>query len=506
MSRVKIIAKALPFFFLILISEMGFARQALKFSGQGYFSVQDSLPSDFPKITVSVNNNPSEGYIYLSNFILEAGVKNTPYLIILTKEGTPFFYRKMSSALNLDFKPQPNGIYTYFDYQKGKFYGMNSNFEITDSFYCGNGSPTDEHELRILPNGNYLLLGNDIRFIDMRRIVQRGNPNAKVIGFIIQEVDPSGNVVFHWSTFDHFNITDATEDIDLTKQVVDYAHCNALEIADDGNILLSVRYFDEITKIDRQTGDIIWRMGGSKCKNNEFTFLNDTDSTGFTGFSHQHAVRLLPNGHLTLFDNGNLKKVKKSRAVEYEIDETNKTVKKVWSFTHPDSVYTSAMGYVQRLSNGNTLIGWGQNHNGKTVTEVTPDGQIVFDLSLPDKVYSYRVYKAGLITSVASSEKIPEPVFKLFQNYPNPFGADPSGNPTTTISYVVPSVETRHALSLQLIVCDVLGRKVATLVNKAQAPGNYSVQFNAQDLPSGIYFYTLKAGNFVKTRKMILLK
>ncbi len=90
--------------------------------------------------------------------------------------------------------------------------------------------------------------------------------------------------------------------------------------------------------------------------------------------------------------------------------------------------------------------------------------------------------------------------FELFQNYPNPF------NPTTTINYAVPAVETRHALSLQLIVYDILGRKVATLVNKKQAPGNYSVQFDASKLSSGIYFYRLSAGDFIATKKMILMK
>ncbi len=90
--------------------------------------------------------------------------------------------------------------------------------------------------------------------------------------------------------------------------------------------------------------------------------------------------------------------------------------------------------------------------------------------------------------------------FALSQNYPNPF------NPTTTINYAVPAVETRHALSLQLIVYDILGRKVATLVNKKQAPGNYSVQFDGSKLSSGIYFYRLSAGEFIATKKMILMK
>ncbi len=91
--------------------------------------------------------------------------------------------------------------------------------------------------------------------------------------------------------------------------------------------------------------------------------------------------------------------------------------------------------------------------------------------------------------------------FALYQNYPNPF------NPVTTIKYSIPanaSVETHDRVSLRIY--NVLGEEIATLVNKRQAPGIYTVQFDASGLPSGIYFYTLKAGNFVRTKKMLLIK
>lgn len=100
--------------------------------------------------------------------------------------------------------------------------------------------------------------------------------------------------------------------------------------------------------------------------------------------------------------------------------------------------------------------------------------------------------------------------FKLLQNYPNPFGeVTPSGNSETTIKYSVSNVgipHMRNKLSLHLVVYDILGRKVATLVNKTQAPGNYSVQFNAKNLPSGVYFYSLRAGKYFETKKMILVR
>ena len=114
--------------------------------------------------------------------------------------------------------------------------------------------------------------------------------------------------------------------------------------------------------------------------------------------------------------------------------------------------------------------------------------------------YVYSI-KSGT-TAVEDIESVSE--FALNQNYPNPF------NPTTTITYSLPvknGVETsRQGVTVSLQIFNSLGQKVATLVNKEQAPGNYSVQFNADNLPSGIYFYTLRAGNFVSTKKMILIK
>jgi parallel beta-helix repeat protein len=83
----------------------------------------------------------------------------------------------------------------------------------------------------------------------------------------------------------------------------------------------------------------------------------------------------------------------------------------------------------------------------------------------------------------------------LYQNYPNPF------NPSTTIRYAVPKT-----VNVELKVFDILGREVKTLVNETKNPGYYEVQFNASNFASGVYFYRLKAGDYIKTGKMLLLK
>jgi len=85
--------------------------------------------------------------------------------------------------------------------------------------------------------------------------------------------------------------------------------------------------------------------------------------------------------------------------------------------------------------------------------------------------------------------------FKLFQNYPNPF------NPETKIRF-----ELESSKFVKFQVFDALGREVATLINEEKFPGEYEVKFNASHLPSGTYFYVLRAGNFSETKKMILMK
>lgn len=88
--------------------------------------------------------------------------------------------------------------------------------------------------------------------------------------------------------------------------------------------------------------------------------------------------------------------------------------------------------------------------------------------------------------------------FKLYQNYPNPF------NPTTTIKYDIPHLSANDNVSLKIY--DILGRHIQTLVNQPQKSGSYSIEWNASEFPSGIYFYELSYGNYRDLKKMILVK
>jgi hypothetical protein len=161
---------------------------------------------------------------------------------------------------------------------------------------------------------------------------------------------------------------------------------------------------------------------------------------------------------------------------------------------------------------------WSGFGRGSTLGDINGDGYDEFfiiaryypSVGNPlGKLYVYSI-KKFLVDVNDENEQYPKK-FSLSQNYPNPF------NPTTTISYSIPEVNASPAtaggatlqsvdLLVQLKVYNILGREVATLVNQRQAPGNYSVQFNANNLPSGIYFYRLQVGVFSQTRKMVLMK
>ena len=142
--------------------------------------------------------------------------------------------------------------------------------------------------------------------------------------------------------------------------------------------------------------------------------------------------------------------------------------------------------------------------NGKgTTTEVQKYS--FTDQDVKPGIYKYRLKQIDYdgdfkFSEIVEAEVNPPVEFSLDQNYPNPF------NPSTKIKFTIPSVETRDRVSVQMKVYDVLGNEVTTLVNEAKPAGEYEIEWDASGLPSGIYFYQLKAGKFIQTKKMILIK
>lgn len=154
-------------------------------------------------------------------------------------------------------------------------------------------------------------------------------------------------------------------------------------------------------------------------------------------------------------------------------------------------------------------------NGGDTWTEMlTPDSTIVYDLCFPQPGYGIAVGSNGVILKYdlpvtgVEKEESNAGSFRLYQNYPNPF------NPVTRIRYTIPTPlnpsfgkgENIGGIFVSLKVYDVLGKEVATLINKELAAGEYVAEFDGSGLTSGIYYYRLQAGKFAKTEKMIYLK
>jgi len=341
------------------------------------------LKSDYPDYNVIMNGTP-----YPSKLFIHSMSNFDPHLGILNPD-LSVYWEVYSGNQGFDFR-ENNGKLSYYDKTHRFWIVANSNMSEIDTLQCLNGT-TDYHDVRLLENGGYILNCYDSTYIEL----ELPTPQLLKDVLVIQEFDSNGNLILNWNALDHLSIYDYP-DFNLSMPIITFMHGNSIEIDDDENLLLSNRTSNEIFKINRITGDIIWIMGGPL---NEFTFIDDS----LNGFNKQHDVRRIENGNITLFDNGTQHSPMVSRAVEYEIDEINKTATLIWEYAHPDSIVAMSMGSVQRLPNQNTLINWGFFfetiilETGAIIMEVDYDKNIVFELAYPidhSEQERYTTYRA----------------------------------------------------------------------------------------------------------------
>ncbi len=342
----------------------------------------------FGQATYNITVNTSNAWS--GNLFFQKGGQPIKPVKIIDSTGNEIFSQNMSMK-GWDFKVNYNNKLSYFDRSSKGWFIMDSLQNEVDSVYFQNGYIADNHDFLALANGNYVLIAYDEQPYAMDTVVSGGDPNAIVEGLIIQELDSNHNVIFEWKSWDHFHVTDNIYLSPWTGSNLNFIHANAIDIDFDGHFIISSRNLDEITKIHRTSGEIIWRWGGSQ---NEFTFVNDYP------FTHQHTIKSLGGNRYLLYDNGNhsgqyyASGNNVSRAVEYELDTNLMEATKVWEFIHPDSLYTPSTGGVQRLPNGNTLINFGNLqwlNTGSIVTEVDNNNQIVFQLEYN---YGGNLYRA----------------------------------------------------------------------------------------------------------------
>ncbi len=366
--------------------------------------------------TITTNNNAWDGDIFYYNFWSSSPLCWARTII---NNAGDSLYSDFDNSQGLDFKINHNGYITYHDANTHEWLMADSSYNVVKTFEMGDGYFSDEHEFQVFPDGYSFMMALDTVFYE-DLTPYGGHDSVNVIGNVVQELDASGNVIFEWNSFDHYDYGDVMFwDLSTITSLGkgsfwDWYHANSIELDADSTILLSSRHYGEVAKISLNTGDFIWRWGG---KNNQFHFLND-DSDLFIHpmsgdtfyFSGQHDVRRIANGHITMFNNDNglgtiQDETIRSDAKEYVLDEVNKTATLVWQYYHPFvntfQLQSLAMGSVQRLPNGGTLIDWGllgvaQHYDiMPKLTEVDSLDNIVWEFTWPyDGVNQYATYRA----------------------------------------------------------------------------------------------------------------
>ncbi len=437
------------------------------------------LADTLPPMVVTTDNDPTPGTIFITNFTTTNPAPNNTYLFNLDEHGNILKKQNIGHTAGLDFKVQPSGMLTYFNSSSWRFYGLDSAWNLIDSFTSANGYPVDEHELRVFPDGGYALLAVSGTSLDSSQWVPGMRLGVTIGGDVIQIFDAHHNEVFEWRGIDHYRVADAIHVNLADTGGIDFEHANSLDFDSSGHVLISNRHLCELTQIDTQTGAMVWRFGGA---HNQFQLLGDS-----IWFSYQHAARWLPNGHMVLFDNSNFDSVyakplavagvyiNQSRALEYVLDTNAMTATLVWQFHHNPETFTIAMGNVDRLPNGNTFIGWG--FNKLTMTEVRPDNSTVFEMHMDSGNVSYRAFKYPS----APSSVAPTPV-------PASLGLSVSAAGTNMLAnFTMPQGE-----DATIQVCDVLGREVEPVVATFETTGTHTFQLPTLRLHSGTYYCELR--------------
>jgi hypothetical protein len=306
--------------------------------------------------------------------------------------GRIVWYREAFDGVVTDWQRQPDGTFTAainatdlgeLGYSDTRYLQLDNLGNVLRTYLAIGQWPTDNHELRLLSNGDALLMAINTRNMDLTP--WGGKPSVDVSGNILERISPTGQLLFTWNALDRLDIGSADPLIlrDLADaDELDFTHANAIDLCADGSYLISLRHLSQLIKVDR-SGSIAWRLGGI---GSDFDFINDP----LRGFSFQHGARELPNGNILLFDNGNGHQPQQSRAAEYQLDLDAKTATLVWQYNPEPPIFGPFMGFTQRLSNGNTLITYGAR---AVIQEVNAAGQLVWELRGADTDGFYRAIR-----------------------------------------------------------------------------------------------------------------
>jgi outer membrane protein assembly factor BamB len=346
------------------------------------------LPSDFPDWTVTGTGVPGEWTMATPS--LSLGTATAHYVAIFDANGVPvWWYQTTRVPIDATLLPGPTIAFASFP-------ASSQNYEIhrLDGTRVGTiVSPDghiDDHELQRASNGDYVYLVYDPKqHVDL---TPYGGPaDATVLEGKIEEISPTGKLVWSWSTDGHVDLSESTRwlptiigtPVILTdgETTYDFFHANAVSL-DQGTVLLSLRQTDGVYAIDKATGQILWKLGGTPTPES-LTVVGDPD--GDVPFGGQHDVRVLPDGTITVFDDGTFLG-RPPRAVHYRIDTTAHTATWLGQITDPAIGTSLCCGSARMLANGDWEVSWGGDD---VVGEYGPDGTPLFRMTFAG-LFSYR--------------------------------------------------------------------------------------------------------------------
>ena len=388
------------------------------------------LPHDFPQLTISRSGNPTMPGWYLTGNASSSGDGSSyTYAMILDGNGTPVWYQAAQGGA-IDVTLLPNDVLAWApNLGPGVGADPTRGFNLYQLDIQGAGTlkapipPTDPHELLRLADGEQALIASPIRSgVDLSFNPGLSAANGNIVDCLIEVVGSAGNLAWQWRASDHIAATETTSPALISvngQTVADIYHCNSVD-ADpaappaSANLLLSVRHASAVYLINRASGSVIWKMGGSTVTPDggaapRLAVTGDPETT----FDRQHDARFQPSNHVSLYDNhSNLPGA--ARGVEYAIDTVAHTATHVWSYAAPDGRAALATGNFRRYANGtDNLIGWGIK-NGSGFTEVDGAGTVQFSMSYPNGEIEYRVVKvpaAALdVNTLRATAGLPRPL------------------------------------------------------------------------------------------------
>jgi hypothetical protein len=248
---------------------------------------------------------------------------------------------------------------------------------------AGNGYHADLHDFQLTPEGSALITAYDPILCNLS---SAGGPaDGAVTDGILQEIDvKTGLVMFQWSSLDHVGLNESYSGRGeiSTSTPFDFFHINSINLDRDGSLLISARNTWATYDLNARTGQILWRLGG---KDSSFR-LGPGARTAW-----QHDPRQLPNGSISIFDNGASPPVRgRSRGIVLSLDPSARTATLVGQILPSPPLLADSQGNMQALANGDWFLGFGQLPD---FLEFSPTGQLLFDAHFPTHTQSYRAFR-----------------------------------------------------------------------------------------------------------------